>query len=79
MTRAMKTRVKVLEGFLNDGVEIKASEYGTFQVAEREYMVLTDQEAGKRVFEYVRESIWAFHPEFIAEHVRFVDDVTSKD
>lgn len=33
-----------------------------------EYLVLTDDEADERAAEYIKESLWAFNPGFLAQH-----------
>jgi len=33
-----------------------------------EYIVLTDEEADERCADYIRESLWAFNPDFLAAH-----------
>ena len=45
----------------------------TFEIYNREYMVLTDEEADKRVKEDIKESVWAFNADFIIRHSRALD------
>ena len=33
-----------------------------------DYLVLTDEEADEKVAEYIKESVWAFNPDFIVSH-----------
>ena len=40
--------------------------YYTF--GNQEYMVLTDAEAQDKVAEYIKETVWAFNPVFLARH-----------
>ena len=40
--------------------------YYTF--GNQEYMVLTDAEAQDKVAEYIKETVWAFTPDFLASH-----------
>ena len=40
--------------------------YYTF--GNQEYMVLTDAEAQDKVAEYIKETVWAFNPDFLARH-----------
>lgn len=44
-----------------------------------EYLVLTDEEADKRARDYIKESLWAFTPHFIADWVDSVDSMTLRD
>ena len=39
-----------------------------FECGRQEYMVLLDSEADDKVTEYIKESVWAFNPEFLAAH-----------
>jgi hypothetical protein len=39
-----------------------------FIVGRCEYLVLTDEEADERAGEAIKESLWAFRPEFLAAH-----------
>ena len=49
-----------------------ADDYYTF--ANEEYMVLTEDEADDKVKEYIKETVWAFNPTFIADH-SFIDQI----
>jgi hypothetical protein len=50
--------------------EVTVSSYdGTLlEYGQQEYLVLTDEESDNRVVEYIRETIWAFRPGFLARH-----------
>lgn len=37
-------------------------------IEHAQYLVLTDEEADTRLQAEIRESVWAFNPDFIAEH-----------
>lgn len=39
-----------------------------FDTEDAEYLVLTDDEADDRLRAEIRDSVWAFNPDFIAEH-----------
>lgn len=43
-----------------------------------EYLVLSDAEANKRAADYIKDSIWAFKPEFIAAHSKISHSATLK-
>ncbi len=45
----------------------------TFEVGNREYMVLTDTEADERVQEDIKDTVWAFNADFIIEHSSILD------
>ena len=60
---------QLLADFLNvDCKEITASEHGvrTYEVGDEEYLVLTDDEAECFASDYIKDSLWAFNPSFIA-------------
>jgi hypothetical protein len=38
-----------------------------YRTGDREYLVLTDREARKECASYIRETLWAFKPDFLAE------------
>lgn len=52
--------------------EDKISEdcFYTYCIGEQEYLVLTDEEAQERVYEEIRESLWAFNSSFICKYIR---------
>lgn len=69
-TIAAKT--KALAQFLETNTDISPSSYDNclFEVGSEEYLVLTDKKADKRVREYIKDSVWAFNPDFLNAHVR---------
>lgn len=47
------------------------------RLIDREYyLVLTDDEADERCLEYIKESVWAFNPSFLASHSTVADERT---
>lgn len=71
----MSPKQKALCAFL-DGESVDVSRYDTslfVAVDGSEYLVLTDEEADERVKDYIRESVWAFRPEFLAAHLVIED------
>ena len=73
-----KEKVKAVAEFMklneHDAKSIThtADDYYTF--ANEEYMVLTEDEADDKVKEYIKETVWAFNPTFIADH-SFIDQI----
>ena len=53
--------------------EEKYDYYGLkiYSYAHLEYAVGTDEEADKAVKENIKQSLWAFLPEFIASHTKY--------
>lgn len=61
----LNARMKALANFLGaNGVSYNEST-GIFNTCDKEYYVFTDDEANKRVEEYIKETLWAFNPKFI--------------
>ena len=56
-----------------DDVEFSEDESGSepqeFTYGQDSYLVLTDEEATEKCKEYIKETLWAFRPEFIHEYV----------
>jgi len=53
---------------LLDGILSSTAYDETFSVGNREYKVLTDEEADTEVYERIEQDVWAFRPEFIIAH-----------
>lgn len=81
----MKTsekRIEELAEFLNiDRADIVPDDYtdNQFNTPDGEYLVLTDEEANKEATEYIKYSIWAFNPEFIASECELCNDLTDDE
>lgn len=72
-----KEKIEVLKNFLlEDGFysveELKKAEFtyenNSISVFNRDYLVLTEEEADEKAKEEIMETLWAFNAEFIAEH-----------
>ena len=46
-----------------------------FEFGNEEYLVVTDGEAYELAEEYIKESLWAFRPSFLAEHSKVSEDI----
>ena len=72
MTHTKTTdRAAVLASFLSIDVhDVQEATYGdhTYEADGEEWLVLTDEEADTAAREYIRESVWAFRPEFVASY-----------
>lgn len=72
MTTATQTKEEALAEFLGygdtDDIEQSSYDENTFEVGNREYLVLTDEEADERVSEQIEGELWAFNAEFVASH-----------
>jgi hypothetical protein len=47
----------------------------TFEFGSEEYLVVTNEEAYEIAEEYIKESVWAFRPSFLAEHSNVSEDI----
>lgn len=74
----MKTITESKERALAHFLGIKPNEVfdkgDYFEADGGEYLVLDDNEADEKAFEYISESLWACRPEFIIEHMEDVED-----
>lgn len=66
-------RAEILAAFLGlDKDEVqqgrRRSDDAYFEVASRQYLVLDDDEAEERARDYIRQSLWAFRPEFLSSY-----------
>lgn len=75
-------RAKALHSFLvNDGFTEEEMEHIKFKIdnddtsyidldgdANESYMILTDEEADQKVEDHIRDSLWAFNPQFLVSH-----------
>jgi len=61
-----------------DEDEIEESEYDKdiFQVRNREYMILTDEEANTKAATDIKNTLWAFNSEFIIDHSKLPYEAT---
>lgn len=72
----MKSKIEALAKHLEieaDEIEVSRYDENTLEVGREEYLVLTDSEADERVADYIRETAWAFRPEFLASHMTGID------
>ena len=63
-------KIIALASFLKEDADtITESRYDAtvFEIGNREYMVLTDEEADEKAREYIQETLWAFNASFLAD------------
>lgn len=62
---------------MDDDDEIEPVSYDDklFEVWKQEYLVLTDEEATERAVDYIKDSVWAFTPSFLAGYTRLPEEV----
>jgi len=51
-----------------DVEDVKGGDDDILSIGNKEYMVLTDEEADEQTKLYILDSLWAFNSEFIIEH-----------
>lgn len=72
-------RVKALQNHLelNDEeanqITLENGEY--FHFGDKEFLVLTEDEAEEKAKDYIRESVWAFNSSFLSSHTGIDEDV----
>jgi hypothetical protein len=72
-------RVKALQNHLelNDEetnqITLENGKY--FHFGDKEYLVLTEDEAEEKATDYIKESVWAFNSSFLSSHTGIDEDV----
>jgi len=72
-------RVKALQNHLelNDEeanqITLENGEY--FHFCDKEYLVLTEDEAEEKAKDYIKQSVWAFNSSFLSSHTGIDEDV----
>lgn len=59
---------------LGEPLEVSKHDENTFKYEHQEYLVLTDEEAGRLAKEWILDSVWAFNPSFLASHCEIDED-----
>ena len=72
-------RVKALKNHLelNDEEtnQITLENGESFHYGDKEYLVLTEDEAEEKATDYIKESVWAFNSSFLSSHTGIDEDV----
>lgn len=76
-------KLEALKRFLINEDYIEESEELTYQEEDNcfdtsvgEFLVLTDDEAEEKAREEIRQSLWAFNPDFILRHTKAYENTT---
>lgn len=76
-------KLEALKRFLINEDYIEESEELTYQEEDNcfdtsvgEFLVLTDDEAEEKTREEIRQSLWAFNPDFILRHTKAYENTT---
>ena len=79
----MNERIDALREFLMSENYIEELEELTYEVEDNcfntsvgEFLVLTDDEAEEKAREEIRQSLWAFNPDFILRHTRVYESTS---
>jgi len=72
-------KMNALMNYLKKEGVFEKEEYGhpIFKVGDREYMVLKEHERYEKAKEYIRETLWAFCPSFLAKKTGLPEEVFS--
>lgn len=79
MQKLIEQKQKALEKFLIRNDEFSKEElrdlvyqgWDEFEICGQSYRVLTDEEADKEAWDYIRESLWAFNPSFLSHYMPY--------
>ena len=66
------TRTKALAKHLGcsvDDIEPSGYDEDVYEAEGKEFLVLTDELADQRTADYIKDSVWAFRPGFLQEHL----------
>lgn len=76
----MEEKKKALLIFLEEG-DLEEIEEGykenLFEIWKREYLVVNEEERKKEVTDYIKETLWAFNPSFLAVETDLPEEVFS--
>lgn len=82
---ALKAHLIENEGFTAEELETETEDttynenWNTFEIAGREYLVLTEDEADDRARTEILGSLWAFNQDFILHHTEFYNTSTEAE
>lgn len=71
-------RFLISENYIEESDEFTYQEEDNcFSTSVGEFLVLTDDEAEEKAREEIRQSLWAFNPDFILRHTRVYENTTN--
>jgi len=76
----MKTKIQTMAEFLEcdvDQVDVETYDKNAFSCGSLsgEYLILTDEEADQSAEDYIKDSVWAFNPSFLASHTGIDEEI----
>jgi len=72
----MTSKNEALAQFLEINIDdVRDGDLNEYEIDEKTYMVLTDDEANDVVKEYIIESVWSFTPYFLAKHTGIDEEI----
>ena len=79
-TAINKTKLQTIKQYLDCNInDLDWHDWGSdgaeFLLGHKGYLVLTDDEADKAVEDYIKDSVWAFNPSFLASHSEVNEDI----
>jgi len=70
--KALKNHLELNDEEVNQ-ITLENGEY--FHLGNKEYLVLTEDEAEEKAADYIKESVWAFNSSFLSSHTGIDEDV----
>lgn len=70
--QATQTKAEALAAYLDEDVsedDTASWDENVYQIGNREYLVLTDDEADEYAKRYIEESVWAFNASFLVSYL----------
>ena len=74
----MKTKIQTMAELVEcdvDQVDVATYDENVFSCGSLEYLILTGEEAYISAQDYIKDSVWAFRPSFLAEHTGINEDI----
>ena len=76
--KTIKEKIAALQEFTSETVKYNA-DMNEFETGSATYKVFTDEEADKAAAEEIKNSLWAFIPQFILEHTKVYRNLTNSE
>ena len=74
----MKTKIQTMAELVEcdvDQVDVATYDGNVFSCGSLEYLILTDEEADQVAEDYIKDSVWAFNPSFLASHTGIDEEI----
>ena len=74
----MKTKIQTMAELVEcdvDQVDVATYDENVFSCGSLEYLILTGEEAYISAQDYIKDSVWAFNPSFLASHTGIDEEI----